>query len=606
VRQLSCTSDGVSGASNSTNVPGWTPATTGDSDLDLVVQELRPLINDYRVSQGLPEWTAMDLAQNAATLGSCALTFRFTVAAGTSLSFPYTLASSEYPLAKSANDVIGFFLTDTTQVSRNVGRVPTSNEPVGVISVNNARATEYYDAIGADGVFGIKSVYGPTKGAQTNGLVARARVERGRVYSIKLAIASAANLLLDTSVYVGPLRTDLTMTMTTLLNGNLIEGCSNATITFSLDLPSDQDTPVFLTVVTTATWSMADYMLDPVPEGMVGPAFRYTIPAGSTSKVVVLVPLMDNLTEGSEVLRVCMGTQCQSATVFDALQITEAFASPAIACPDVPGAETVSLFAVCPVCAAVGAQLFWRGPNITETSVGGSITARPPVGNSAYAMQARVPTVNPTCISEALVNVTGLAGSSCSQGTTRTTTTPPTSTTPTATTTTTSPLSTTSSSSPSTTTGVPTTSPPPSSCTNLPPQRPCLVELSGLAPSVCTERSMTFSIQTFLDVGRPSYCGPLDCGDRSWEATISWFNTYGSPVGSVVLYPSSCVGGSYVFTFTPVYEGFHSVELSYAGQPVKSNCVCPQLAPDMGFVADSCKFNIELFEKVFANAKLLG
>lgn len=563
VRQAPCVGR-VAGGTGSSGAPSG----PGDADLDLVLLELRPVINLWRTQQGLSEWTASELLAAGSTLNACSLTFRFSVFAGSSLRIPMTLGSEEWPVVKGANDLVAAYLTNlNTSASRNAARVPTTNEPVNVVSVNPQTSAIFFDGIGTDqtSVFGADSVYGGN--GQTRDIVGRAAVTRGEVFELKLAIASAGNIFNDSTLYIGPITTDIALNFSTPLGGSsLVEGCTNGTIKVTLLLPETVPTQIPLTFPSSAGWGPADFILTPPPLQVVGDQYLYELAAGRTELVIRLTPIADSITEGPQVATVCYGIDCKSATVYDSFTISSVVATPDTVCVDVPGSNRATLQVVCPLCTLFGAQIQWNGPGIVGSNSGTSIVVQPLAGSNAYVVQARSPIDSPTCVATGSVTLQGLTGLNC------------------ATTTTANTLTTT-----TTTTTSSTTTPAPGTCDALPPQQSCLARVLG-PPAVCAGRPNTFSLQTFLSPGVKATCGPINCGLLSWSADVFQQprgNFEVAPTLLTTIFPIACSGGNYTWTYTPPCPATYSVAFRYAGVPVQQ-CSCPLPLAAYGFIADDC------------------
>lgn len=561
VRQAPCVGQ-LAGGTGSVGAPSG----PGDADLDLVLLELRPIINLWRLQQGLPEWTASELVAAGPTLNACSLTFRFSVFAGSSLKIPMTLASEEWPVTKGANDLIMARLTNlNTSATRNVARVPTTNEPVNVISVNPGLSADFFDAAIVDdpaSVFGADSVYGGN--GQTRNIIGRAAVTRGDVLEVKLAIASVGNIYNDSTLYVGPITTDIALSFTTPFGSNsLVEGCSNGTIKVTLLLPETVSTQIPLTFPSSAGWGPTDFTLTPPPLQVIGNQYLYVLPAGTTELVIKLNPIDDAIAEGPQVATVCYGSDCKSATVYDSFTISSVVSNPATVCVDVPGSNRATLQVACPLCDVLGALIQWEGPAIIGATNGSSILVQPLAGSNVYAVRASAPPSAPTCIATGGLAVQGLTGQNCVTSTTTTTT--------------------------GTSTTTPAPTPPPGSCDLLPAQQSCLAQFRG-PPAVCAGRPTVFFVQTFSSAGVEAACGPTNCGLLSWSIDVYQqppANFEATPTFLTTIFPSACSGGNYTWSYTPSCPGIYTFALFYAGQRVQQ-CSCPVPLPGYGVIADDC------------------
>ena len=150
----------------------------------------------------------------------------------------------------------------------------------------------------------------------TTVLTARALVQCGQTYHIKIAVADAGDPTHDSGVFLeggsftSPNAIDLEV-VTTSADGTLTEGCTDATFTISRP-GSDSDIDVSVVVGGTAT-NGSDYMSVPVV---------ITIPDGQNSVSFPVEAFEDNISEGQETITLtatfvnaCGDTSVSSATV---------------------------------------------------------------------------------------------------------------------------------------------------------------------------------------------------------------------------------------------------------------------------------------------------
>ncbi|MBP9081169.1 MAG: choice-of-anchor L domain-containing protein, partial [Flavobacteriales bacterium] len=187
------------------------------------------------------------------------------IPSGDSISFRFVFGSEEYPeyVCSQFNDVFGFFLSGPgingpySNQAMNIATVPGTNVPVAINTVNpgvpgmfggsgstcaasdpnwQANSVYYLDNIDPDPFFN------PTTTVQFDGftvpLTARAAVQCGETYHIKLAIAHATDGSLDSAVLIEAgsfsSSSSLTASVATPMNdGTLTEGCGEAVVTLT-------------------------------------------------------------------------------------------------------------------------------------------------------------------------------------------------------------------------------------------------------------------------------------------------------------------------------------------------------------------------------------
>jgi len=251
---------------------------------------------------GGPSDPDLDLASNSTTFDRAVLEFDF-VPAGDSLRFNYVFGSEEYLEWVSAgfNDVFGFFLSGPgisgpySGNAANIALVPGTSQPVSIDNVNDVANPAFYvdNGVGGDPPFSTDPQYIQFDGF-TVPLTARALVQCGQTYHIKIAIADAGDPILDSSVFLeggsfsSPNAVELEL-VTASTDGTLTEGCSDAT--FTISRPGDQlDLEITVLVGGSAT-NGTDYTQIPTV---------ITIPAGQNSVTYPVEAFEDNVAEGDE------------------------------------------------------------------------------------------------------------------------------------------------------------------------------------------------------------------------------------------------------------------------------------------------------------------
>lgn len=157
---------------------------------------------------------------------NCGTVLEFTFTPQSSqISFEYVFGSEEYPNYsnnQTYNDVFGFFISDEDGVSnkRNIAIVPgTTDLPVAIYNVNQLRNTEYF--VNCYTTAGQQVEYN----GHTTVLTAKANVEPGKKYRLKLAIANVGDSSYGSGVFLKAGSFDLGLGITN--HGNEIQGMDN-------------------------------------------------------------------------------------------------------------------------------------------------------------------------------------------------------------------------------------------------------------------------------------------------------------------------------------------------------------------------------------------
>ncbi len=264
------------------------PDFNGDADLEAISQQL---VNDKAV-----------------------LEFDF-VPAGDSLEFRFVFGSEEYNeyVCSSFNDVFGFFLSGPgingpfTGNAINIARVPGTNVPIGINTVNNGSPGAFGDAFNCAAVdpnwqsnsgYFFDNTGGPT--VQYDGftvvLTARALVQCGETYHIKLAIADAFDSALDSGVFLeaGSFSSNSPVGLSVIGAEQLVEGCDSTLVRVIRPLGTTGDLDVQL-AITGTTANGTDHTTIPT---------TVTIPAGANEVDLPVTAFADGAVEGSETVTV--------------------------------------------------------------------------------------------------------------------------------------------------------------------------------------------------------------------------------------------------------------------------------------------------------------
>jgi hypothetical protein len=194
----------------------------------------------------------LDLISSAFTRDATVLQFDF-VPVGDTVRFNYIFGSEEYPefVNGGFNDVFAFIISGPgfngpfSNGGVNIALLPGSNTPVTIDNVNDGVNSQYYVDNSNGGVNGI------VFDGYTVVLTALAQVECGETYTLKLAIADAGDNAYDSGVFLEArsfYSNAIEIQIATLSGDSaIVEGCTNAAITFSRPLADTLvAVPVFL------------------------------------------------------------------------------------------------------------------------------------------------------------------------------------------------------------------------------------------------------------------------------------------------------------------------------------------------------------------------
>jgi gliding motility-associated-like protein len=239
-------------------------------------------------------------------------------AATDELSFEYVFGSEEYPeYVETINDIFAFFVSgpgivgdpNLTNSAKNIALIPGTNLPVEIQSVNNLLNWQFYrtnelgTALQYDGLtsdkLGIKKT-----------LTARTSVIPCNTYHLKLAVADRADGIFDSGVFVSEIQggtPDLKVQFASGID-YLTESCSGTNDQLVISLSQPLDKPIsFTTTVGGSAILGVDYTLT-IPTVI-------TFQAGETQLFFPIVPLSDNLVEGTEKITVSLSNNFGCGTV---------------------------------------------------------------------------------------------------------------------------------------------------------------------------------------------------------------------------------------------------------------------------------------------------
>jgi len=234
----------------------------------------------------------MTTLAGATTYDAITLEFDFNVQSDF-IQFNYIFASEEYPeyappQSSSYNDVFAFFISGPGITGEeNIALIPNTTTAVAINNINAITNTQYYvdNTGGTDVSF---DAFTTMLTARKDGLTPCS------TYHLKLVIADAGDrkynsavLLQENSLVQGVVEVN---TQTINSDAVALEGCIEASFTFSLDQASATDKTIQFQIAGTAT-NGVDY--SPIASSL-------TIPAGQTQASVFIHAISDGIPEGQE------------------------------------------------------------------------------------------------------------------------------------------------------------------------------------------------------------------------------------------------------------------------------------------------------------------
>ena len=241
---------------------------------------------------------------------------------GDSIKFKYVFSSEEYTpsFVCSFNDAFAFFISGPgiTGGVRNIALIPNTNTPVSIFNVNdvpgggcpNNRA--YYIDNANNKFF--------THDGHTTILTALEKVIPCQTYHLKLVIADLSDAEFDSGVFLEAKSLSsnvISMHTSTQIdpmnNSYLVEGCAAGTIKIQRPNADNTSLDVHLSFAGTAI-NGTDIQTIPA---------IVTIPANQTEVVLNIIPIIDNIPEGIENLKIyaLAGTTCGPTTPTDSVLI---------------------------------------------------------------------------------------------------------------------------------------------------------------------------------------------------------------------------------------------------------------------------------------------
>ncbi len=241
---------------------------------------------------------------------ACVLEFDF-VPLGDTVRFRYVFSSEEYTSAFvcSYNDAFGFFISGPGITgNRNIALVPGTTLPVSILNVNNVAP---YSCPNNTGYY-VTNTTNPFFSHQghTTVLTAQSAVQPCLTYHLKIVISDNVDGVWDSGVFLEA--KSLSSNAVSLINNTqtttqgedyLVEGCIPGSFTIRRGIAAPFPLVVNLQYSGTAT-NGVDVQLMPT---------TVIIPANQTDVVVNILPIIDNIPEGIEYIKVYSLASCASA-----------------------------------------------------------------------------------------------------------------------------------------------------------------------------------------------------------------------------------------------------------------------------------------------------
>ncbi len=241
---------------------------------------------------------------------------------GDSIKFRYVFSSEEYTAAfacpgafSSYNDAFAFFISGPGfPTPTNIALVPNTTLPVSIFNINNVKDFLGNALCPANTSYYVDNTSGTylSHDGHTTVLTALAQVVPCQTYHLKLVISDVGDGLYDSGVFLEAKSLssnsfELTNLTQTDANGvsYLVEGC----VTGSLKIKR-RNASSFSQVVNLAYGGTITNGVDvqTMPNSV-------TIPAGQSEVLLNIHPLIDNITEGTEILKIYTLAACGSSTI---------------------------------------------------------------------------------------------------------------------------------------------------------------------------------------------------------------------------------------------------------------------------------------------------
>jgi len=277
-------------------------------------------VENRTFEQGTPGNALLNTVTGRTTFDACRLEFDI-IPGGDTLRFNFAFASEEYNewVGSQYNDVFGFFISGPGIVGdpgigneKNIALIPNTAQAVTINNVNNGSNQAYF----RDNAGGQHIQYDGI----TQGLQAVAVVQPCQTYRLKLIVADASDRKFDSGVFIERIQSNaVTMqTFTATSFPNLVEGCHAGGVRFTRQTATANalDVPYFLGGTAT---NGVDYPVIGNPDPAV--AKIATIPGGQASVEVAFDPIADGIAEGTEYIRILLGSSVCPGFYLDSLDL---------------------------------------------------------------------------------------------------------------------------------------------------------------------------------------------------------------------------------------------------------------------------------------------
>ncbi|MDB5202549.1 MAG: hypothetical protein JWQ27_1958 [Ferruginibacter sp.] len=274
-------------------------------------------LDQVPVNHGPGDWDlAHSIGEDSAnTHDATILEFDF-VPLGDSIKFRYVMSSEEYTSAFVCdyNDAFAFFISGPGITGlRNIALVPGTNTPVSIRNVNNIVFTNNCINNPSYYVSNLGNTF-LTHNGHTVVLTALERVQPCQVYHMKLVIADVGDGAYDSGVFLEARSltsnsvqlTNLTQTDASGMS-YLVEGCATGSVKIKRTSAATAPQTIYFNYGGSAL-NTVDVQTLPA---------SITIPAGQDEVFLSIVPLIDNLPEGIEYLKIYTVAPCAAAIPTD-------------------------------------------------------------------------------------------------------------------------------------------------------------------------------------------------------------------------------------------------------------------------------------------------
>jgi gliding motility-associated-like protein len=247
-----------------------------------------------------------------------ACTFEFDVIPqGNSLSFNFIFASEEYNewVGSDYNDLFGFYISGPNITGQqNIALLPNSSTPVTINTVNGSSNTQYF--VNNLNPSGASIQYD----GFTQGLDASVNVTPCQTYHMVFVIADVTDRLWDSGLFIEKIASS-NVSMAAATAGSIpymVEGCNAGSVTFTRSAVSSQSQ--------TVTYAIAGSAINGTDYAQVGNSTvpmsqqTITIPANQASATISFQPVADNISEGTEIVKVYLINPVCNA-IIDSVQL---------------------------------------------------------------------------------------------------------------------------------------------------------------------------------------------------------------------------------------------------------------------------------------------